>query len=284
MRFTSFPGLFVPFIPVSAGVAIWSDSFFERAVDFTLPVQLRGLAMWGRAGNARDRTRDARDCTRDARDCIRNARDCTRDARDCTPRVADRTPRVADCTPNAAARGGVHLCMRRVPVVAISALALACASPPARAPEAATDPEPRASPTEDAAPRAPLAPLSHLPPDCSDPKRPCSEVGTLGDGLLGDELPPALVAARPTHHGTLDGLAVGAAIEKERARYEACGLAGSAVVRVVIDGVGNARAATFDTDRLTAGDKECLLRSVRETRFPWPGDTAEVLVPFVFRQ
>jgi hypothetical protein len=168
--------------------------------------------------------------------------------------------------------------MRRVPVVAISGLALTCGSP-VRAPEAETDPEPRAWPTEDPSPRVELAPPHHLPPDCSDPKRPCNEVGTLGD-----ELPPAIVFPRPAHQGTLDGLAVGAAIEKERARYRACGLAGSAVVRVVVDGVGNVRSAAFDTERLTAGDKECLLRAVRETRFPWPGETAEVLVPFVFRQ
>lgn len=129
----------------------------------------------------------------------------------------------------------------------------------------------------------------HRPPDCSDPAHPCSEVGSSGDLQIEETDEPAIGRRRDylaeylAHRGSLSSEAVEAALKENRERFKACGLAGTALVRVVVNPDGGVSSAKVERATLSEGTVDCLLDAVRSIRFPRPEAAAELLVPFVFR-
>src|SRR5438045_1774232 len=83
--------------------------------------------------------------------------------------------------------------------------------------------------------------------------------------------------------GCAHGEPVEAALKENRERFKACGLAGTALVRLVVNPDGGVSSAKMDRAKLSEGTVECLLDAVRSIRFPKPDAAAELLVPFVFR-
>ncbi len=129
----------------------------------------------------------------------------------------------------------------------------------------------------------------HQPPDCSDPARPCSEVGSPSGFPIGETDDSAIgrrrdvVAEYHARRGSLGSEGVEAALRANRQRFDACGLAGSALVRIVVTADGDVGSAKIERATLSQGTVDCLLDAVRSVRFPRPDVAAELLVPFVFR-
>lgn len=84
------------------------------------------------------------------------------------------------------------------------------------------------------------------------------------------------------YHGQLDSAEVGALIESHAREFRACKLHGTALVQVVVDPRGRARPR-YVKESLTGDDKDCPLAVLRSLDFPHPAETAEALVPLVFR-
>jgi hypothetical protein len=129
----------------------------------------------------------------------------------------------------------------------------------------------------------------HRPPDCSDPAHPCSEVGSAGDLLIGEADDPAIgrrrdyLAEYHARRGSLSSETVEAALKDNRERFKACGLAGTALVRVVVNLDGGVDSAKMGRATLSEGTVDCFLDAVKSVRFPKPEAAAELLVPLVFR-
>jgi len=147
-----------------------------------------------------------------------------------------------------------------------SLVLVACGTRPPQTPSE-PEPEPESEPSP-----APSAPSSHR----FDP-----DPRSL-DYLPADDEPTFRHASAPEYHGHIDAAEVGARIQNDHARFRACGLRGTALVRAIVETNGRVSSASFKRENLV-GEKECLLRAVKATVFPRPDDAAEVLLPFIFR-
>lgn len=83
--------------------------------------------------------------------------------------------------------------------------------------------------------------------------------------------------------GAVDSALVAAGLAHAAAQIRTCALRGTAVVRLIVLVDGRVSSAPFVREHLARGDKKCFLRVVSSLDFPSSGDTAELLVPFVFR-
>ena len=83
--------------------------------------------------------------------------------------------------------------------------------------------------------------------------------------------------------GAVDPAAVMATLKLRSADFRACSLAGSAVVRVVVETNGSVSSLDFVRSHLTDGTETCLREIFARVRFPAPEERAKVLIPLVFR-
>ncbi len=127
-------------------------------------------------------------------------------------------------------------------------------------------------------------PSYRVPSDNSAPDLSFSHLGA------GSDLPTATdwrqegrEPYRPVFHGTLSAREVEATVRSHSGAFHACALVGTAVVRVIVGGSGQVQDATLFRDHLREGDGKCLLRVISAMHFSPPDETAELLVPFVFR-
>jgi hypothetical protein len=148
-----------------------------------------------------------------------------------------------------------------------SLLLVACGTRPPQTPSE-PEPEPESEPSP-----SPSSPSSQR---FADPRPPWFDYPP-------PEIEPSIRHAPGLeYHGHIDAAEVGARIQNDHARFRACGLRGTAVVRAIVETNGRVSSASFKREDLV-GEKECLLRAVKATVFPRPDDAAEVLLPFIFR-